>query len=467
MTTRGPHDPPPADPAVLHSTEATRTYPCPSCGGEFVFDIAGQQLRCQSCGNYHPINVANTPVRPHELQSAMQQLRIMQRNTDGPNVTGVRTVVCQNCGGSTEFVGSLTATKCPYCATPIQRDDVHNAPARLPVDGLLTFRIDDKHAHQLVQSWIAKRWFAPSDFKRVGAVGSFSSLYTAYFSYDAETRTGYTGERGDDRRVRTGRDSQGNPTYQTKTFWRSVSGTVYNSFTDMPVLANAGQALNRERIKTLEPWPVDQARSYAPEFIAGHLCRTYDKNAEEAFPEVRQVMEQTIDRAIRSDIGGDHQRSIRRRIEWKYLGFKHLLLPIWLFTVAYGNRRFQVYINGVTGKVSGDRPWSMVKIALAGLTAALVAAVLIVIVNHQSDQQQSTNTPTYPTRTTYGHYPTTSRYPTYPTTSAYPSEPAAPAYPTTPVYPSEPAAPVYPSYPSEPTPPAYPIYPNPSERDGN
>ena len=56
-----------------------------------------------------------------------------------------------------------------------------------------------------------------------------------------------------------------------------------------------------------------------------------------------------------------------------------LLLPIWLLTVIYEGKPFQVFINGVTGEVQGQRPWSKVKIAaavVAGLVVAMIALYL-------------------------------------------------------------------------------------------
>ena len=70
-------------------------------------------------------------------------------------------IVCQNCGGHTTFTGTLTALRCPYCATPIQRDDVHDAPDRLPIDAVLPFRMDEANARAEVDKWINGRWFAP------------------------------------------------------------------------------------------------------------------------------------------------------------------------------------------------------------------------------------------------------------------------------------------------------------------
>ena len=53
--------------------------------------------------------------------------------------------------------------------------------------------------------------------------------------------------------------------------------------------------------------------------------------------------------------------------------FKHVLVPVWLVGYTYGSRQFQVVVNGYTGTIAGDRPYSWVKITLA------VIAVLIVI----------------------------------------------------------------------------------------
>jgi hypothetical protein len=47
--------------------------------------------------------------------------------------------------------------------------------------------------------------------------------------------------------------------------------------------------------------------------------------------------------------------------------------------VIYMNQPFNVYINGLTGQVSGDRPWSKVKIAIAVTLALIVVIVAVVL----------------------------------------------------------------------------------------
>lgn len=362
--------------AMFHLTEETRTYPCEACGGELHFDIEAQLLKCQHCGNTHTLDEVEEVVEERDLVTALAMVREGRLRKTANFLDDEKEVVCQNCGGHTTFSGSLTADRCPYCATPIQRDDVHDAPERLPVDGVLPFQIAQNDAEDRIQKWIKSRWFAPSEFKKYHRTGSFTSVYTAYFTYDARTITRYRGQRGDYYTVTVG--SGENRRTETRVRWRPVSGVVHNRFDDVPVFANQG--FERDRINKLEPWPTQSARPYSPEYVAGHLCRTYDHDVEECLPQATGRMEDTIRGDVRRDIGGDQQRVTSMKIDWQDMSFKHLLLPIWLLTVIYRQQPFQVYINGVTGEVHGQRPYSKVKIAIvATLAAALVIALIIVV----------------------------------------------------------------------------------------
>lgn len=370
---------------VLHDTERTRTYPCRQCGGELMFDIESQVLECPHCGNVQDIvEDEDAEVSEQDFHAAIEALRSGAGDHRDEDVAGDREVVCQNCGGHSTFTGSLTATRCPYCATPIQRDDVHDAPARLPVDGVLPFQVDQKTSKELIEKWIKSRWFAPNEFKKYSRTGSFSSVYAAYFTYDAFTTTRYRGQRGDHYTVTVG--SGENRRTVTKTRWTPRSGVVRDSFDDLPVLANEG--FERRHIQALEPWPTHQARPFSAEYIAGHLCRTYDHDVEECFGVAKPRMEEKIRNTVRRDIGGDVQRISSMQVTYDHLSYKHLLLPMWLLTVIYQQKPFQVFINGITGEVQGQRPYSWIKIALAVIAAAVVVGVLIYL--YQSSGGETT-----------------------------------------------------------------------------
>ncbi len=285
-------------------------------------------------------------------------------------------IVCQSCGGHTTFVGTLTTTKCPYCATPIQRTDIHEAPDRLAVDGVLPFAITEKAATEALRAWVNKRWFAPNEFKKYSTFGSFESVYTAYFTFDAAAVTRYQGERGITRTRTVGHGE--NRRTETYTTWHRASGVVHNEFDDIVIGANTG--FDDRRIAKLEPWPTHQVRPFSGDYLAGHLARTYDRDLDECHRDARHQMDGVIDSTVRQDIGGDQQRVHNKQSTFRNETYKHLLLPIWLLTVLYQAKPYQVYMNGVTGEIHGERPWSKVKIALAVVAAIIVVAVIALLI---------------------------------------------------------------------------------------
>jgi len=369
------------DRAALHSTEGTRTYPCSACGGELHFDIKLQKLSCDHCGSVFEMTADMTGIAAEQdLRTALKALHDSRVHGEQTASLSAKEIVCQNCGGHSTFEGSLTAERCPYCATPIQRNDIQDAPNRLPVDGVVPFQIDQKTATEAIEKWINSRRFAPTEFKTYNRTGSFASVYTAYFTYDADTQTQYTGRRGDDYTVTVG--SGDNRHTETRTDWHHVSGVVANSFDDVTVFANEG--FDKKRVNKLEPWPTQSAKPYSPEFVAGHLCRTYDHDVEQCLAVATATMETVIDQTIKQDIGGDHQDINSRHINWFKMTYKHLLMPIWLLTVIYQEKPFQVYINGVTGEVQGARPWSKVKILIAAAIALVIIVLLIILFSSRS-----------------------------------------------------------------------------------
>ena len=80
-------------------------------------------------------------------------------------------------------------------------------------------------------------------------------------------------------------------------------------------------------------------------------------------------MEPAIDAAIQRDIGGDAQRIHAQQTVVDDIRFKHLLMPVWIGSYRFGGKPYQIVVNGQTGEVEGDRPWSAWKIAFAVLLA--------------------------------------------------------------------------------------------------
>ena len=56
--------------------------------------------------------------------------------------------------------------------------------------------------------------------------------------------------------------------------------------------------------------------------------------------------------------------------------FKHVLLPVWVAAFQFLGRPYRFVVNGRTGEVHGERPWSALKITLAVLAGLIGLALL-------------------------------------------------------------------------------------------
>ncbi|WP_156869763.1 hypothetical protein [Sporichthya polymorpha] len=361
---------PPESPEPPPLPGAAARLECPSCGGAVQFTPRTTSVTCLSCSGLFPIPDGGDVGEEHDLRTALADPRAAEggdTNSPTPARELDRELVCPNCHGAVAFVGTLTATRCPFCARPVTREDIHTSPDRFPVDGIVPFGLDIAGAERDVRAWMSKRKWAPRAFKKYASLGSFAGVYLPFFTFDAYTVTKWTGRRGTNETRTVYRDGKRETEHYID--WTSVSGTLELQLDDVPVAAES--SVNRDRMHDLEPWPSENAIGFRPEYLAGYTARRYDRSLQACQVEARDRMNERIDTVIKRQIGGDHQEIDSKETKWRNETFRHLLLPVYLLTVTYRSKPYQVAVNGVTGEVHGKRPYSWAKIGSVVLAVVL------------------------------------------------------------------------------------------------
>lgn len=351
-----------------------RIFPCDRCGADLVFSIGQQSLQCPYCGDVKQIELpANVPIVERDYLKMLDRLQRLRESKAVEDETAIaqHAIRCESCGAEVIFQGTLTSTHCPYCACPLQRDKIHDSVMRIPVDGMLPFAIPQEVAAQKLRAWVLSLWWAPNEFLKQGADGKFNGVYLPFFTYDAMTFTRYSGLRGDAYFVTVGEGNNRRTIRQVN--WTTAGGEFQQFFDDVLVISAAGQ--HSELVHSLQPWPLDQLISFTPEVLAGFFSRTYDVPLEAGFREARGIIEGTLAMEVRQRIGGDEQNITSLNANYSAITYKHLLLPVWLLAYRYRNQTYQVMINATTGVVSGQRPYSAVKITFAVILASILAIV--------------------------------------------------------------------------------------------
>ena len=350
-----------------------RIFPCGECGADLEFSIGTQSLKCPFCGAVKTIEVAEeAAVVEHDFHAMLEQLQTqrMQGIENDESAENEHAVRCSSCGADVVFQGTLTSSQCPYCDSPLQRDKIHDAPTRVPVDGVLPFQIAEPDAARRLRDWVGSLWWAPNEFLRQGASGKFNGVYLPYYTFDALTYTKYAGQRGDHYYVTVGEGKD--QRQERRTRWSFRSGEFQRFFDDVLIVATVVE--NNALMERLEPWPLEKCLPFNQQVLAGLFARTYDVPLDDGFSQARHRMETALTADVRQRIGGDEQSIASQKTSYSGVTFKHLLLPVWLLAYRYQEKPYRVVINAVTGEVSGERPYSMYKILGAVLFVVTIVA---------------------------------------------------------------------------------------------
>ncbi len=347
-------------------------FPCDNCGSDLRYDPNAALLVCDHCGNTQPIEGGRTrvePIRELDLQAGLDA------DLDAAEMEETRVTSCPNCGAQVEFAPGKHAAECPFCATPIVVDT--GTHRHIKPRAVLPFALTEDVARRAMTDWLGKLWFAPNglqDYARKGR--RMQGIYVPYWTYDADTKSTYRGERGTvyyvtETVVRDGKREQ---VQVAKVRWNPASGRVARFFDDVLVLAST--SLPKQYTDALEPWDLAALEPYAPEYLAGFRAEAYSVPLKEGFVQARAQMDRVIERDVKFDIGGDRQRIHGIDTQVANLTFKHILLPVWLAAYKYRGETYRFVVNGRTGRVQGERPYSKVKIAIAVVLGLIAAAIV-------------------------------------------------------------------------------------------
>jgi ribosomal protein S27E len=360
-------------------------WPCDSCGADLRFAPGQTELVCEHCGNVQHI--------PQAAQSGMTTAlgeldlaRGLRDDLPQASMETPQTTPCPNCGALVAFSGAEHATQCPFCATPVVIGTGTNR--QIKPQALVPFQLDERTARDAMGKWLGALWFAPNGLVEYARKGrALSGIYVPYWTFDAATRSAYSGQRGvyyyETRtvNVQVNGKTERRQEQVRKTRWYPASGQVARQFDDVLVLAS--QSLPRGYTEGLEPWDLTALQPYRPDYLAGFIAEGYTIGLGDGNSIAHDKMAQVIAQDVRRDIGGDEQRISHIDTDHSQETFKHILLPIWMAAYKYNSKTYRFVVNGQTGKVQGERPYSAWKIAFAVVVAAIVVGAIVYLNQHQ------------------------------------------------------------------------------------
>jgi len=347
---------------------------CKNCGAILSFKPGTTNLKCEYCGAENVIEASKEEIKELDYE---QFINNQLENEERIEVVSVK---CETCGAQVSFPPNITADECPYCSSNII---IKNGSANsvLKPKSLIPFVIEKRKADTLFREWISKLWFAPSKLKERTSKGKINGVYVPYWTYDSNVSSSYTGQRGTYYYVTESYTTTENGQTVTrtrqvrKTRWTTVSGIIHHFFDDVLVIAS--NTLPKKIANKLNTWNLTALTPFNEQFLSGFKSEAYQVDIKNGFETAKKIIDREVDYLIRQDIGGDEQRITFENTSYNDVKFKHILLPIWISSYKYKDKIYRFLINGQTGEVQGERPYSFAKIALLVLSIIAVIAAII------------------------------------------------------------------------------------------
>jgi hypothetical protein len=356
---------PPGEDEVI----AREEYHCPACGAEAHWNPAKQRLICPFCGTESAATLerrnGTTVIVEHDLTAALRNVPDSARGW----LTQKTSVRCQSCQAISVFNPEHVGKNCEFCGSSslVPYEQVKEA---FRPESLLPLKIGEPQARDLIRAWYGRQWLAPNAFKRRALTDTVRALYLPYWTFDADADARWTAEAGDYYYVRQGK------TTVRRVRWYPAAGELSHVFDDELVCASVG--VKSSMLREIEPFPTSALVPYDAGYLAGWTVERYQIDLIAAAERSRQMMEAELRELCAAQVPGDTYQNLQVDSTYRNQTFKHILVPIWLLTYTYGASNYQVVVNGVTGRMSGNRPWSWVKVTLLLLLAAVIVGVIAI-----------------------------------------------------------------------------------------
>jgi hypothetical protein len=352
---------------------AHEKHPCAACGAQAEWNPSKQALVCSFCGTVAPFSVdASGAIVELDLVKALRELPDESRGWMAER----RSVQCQSCKAVSVFDPARVGQNCDFCGSPklVPYDEI-KAPIR--PQSLLAFKVAESDVREQIRKWYASKWLAPGSLKNRALVDRVRGVYVPYWTFDAHVVCPWEADAGHYYYTTETYTHKGRP--QTRRVrhvrWEPASGEVRHFFDDEPVPGTHGVSMHL--LKQVEPFPTQELVPYDTAFLSGFVVEHYQIVLLDAAQHSQAQMNEKLREMCAREVPGDTYRNLEIHPVYSGQTFKHVLVPVWLLTYIYGNRPWQVVVNGYTGDIAGEYPKSWWKIALLVLAALIVAMLFL------------------------------------------------------------------------------------------
>ena len=353
----------------------TVDHKCPSCNASINYNPKEKNWVCEYCGSKFTLEQLEANEKNFEKTDVKNSKELNEKPTKDEEPIEMDEYYCQDCGAKIVADKNTAATFCVYCKnTAILKSRLTE---KFSPSKIIPFTKTKEDAVKAFKEVGKGRFLMPKEFSDPKNIQELKGIYIPFWLHTCKIK-GHVEGKGT--KVMTWQDSS---YIYTKTDTYNVVRDGDYNFENIPV--DGSVRFNDAIMNSIEPFNYNELTKFSYSYLSGFLAEKYDVEKEEA----KKI---TLDRAHQTTIN-DLQAKARSAgystfvpekkdftIEEENLDY--VLLPVWMVNIKYNEKMYTFAMNGQTGKMIGDIPYSKKKAFLFWLILFIIIFAIVAFITY-------------------------------------------------------------------------------------
>jgi RNA polymerase subunit RPABC4/transcription elongation factor Spt4 len=345
--------------------------PSPAATAELAHAPSPQGHACANCGS---------PVDAYD--KFCNVCGAAQAVAEAPAVQATRSIHCKNCGATINVPTDQRSVTCPFCDSNYVVDAPADAAVnRQPPEFVIGFAFTPEQALDRFRQWLRDGGlFRPGDLYLAKIEDKLRGVYVPFWSFSMLAESRWSAKIGEHwYRTETYTTIENGQTVThtrtvTETEWWDLAGQHHNYYSGY--LVSGSRGLPQDYAERIKPFRLESLKRYQPYFLAGWLSEEYSIERDAALARCQQEFAGWEQKNVEGFLPGDTQSQVDVNCQFSDVNSDLILLPVYLLSYRYGDKLYRFLLNGQTGKVTGDKPLSPLRIGLAIAVGIAIAAII-------------------------------------------------------------------------------------------
>lgn len=304
-------------------------FKCVACGDKMHYSVRKKMLVCDTCH-------AECEIENYEIENMTYEGKATLSES-------LEMMSCPTCGARVVLKEGEAKVSCSYCHSELaafgaRRDE-------LSPEKIIPCKLSFQQARVKLYDWWSNHDTMPKyDEKKLRM--KFQDIYVPVWLVDAEA-SAYI------RAKIAPFDYYGNSNLPDRPESKFIACNYFH------VPFDSSCHILDEQFYNIEPFTYSEMVDFDPSYLAGHAAECYHIEPEYVIPRaigrLKNFAKQQAREYLDGSIGGGHILDILyEETDITPTELTYALVPMWVCTYTYGGKKYNVYVNGQTGKVDGD-----------------------------------------------------------------------------------------------------------------